>query len=387
MYKPLLLIMLLPCKLFAQNSIDTANLCQGAYYTLEQAITAHQQFATMYHDAATWQHRAAIIKQGIIQGAELTHMPAKIPLHVIVTGTKKLGTYIIENIAIETLPGYYLTGNLYKPVNITKQIAGILSPHGHFHDPDGRFTPDQQRLCATLAQMGAAVFTYDMVGFGDSKQCRHEIPKALKLQTWNSIRALDFLLSLPYVDSTRIGITGASGGGTQTFILTALDNRIKASAPVVMVSAYFFGGCICESGMPIHKRPNSQTSNVEIAASAAPRPMLLVSDGDDWTKNVPNIEYPYIRNIYNYYGKENNVESVYLPADKHDYGPTKRQPVYAFFAKHLALNITPFLKNGLVDETNSMVLPQQDISVWNAAHPIPSNAVMGDEAVMKLLEW
>jgi len=387
MYKLLLVALATPLFAVAQKSNDTSNLCQGDYYTPAQAIKMHEAFAKTYHDAATWQRRAAIIRTGIIEGAELTHMPAKKPLHVIVTGKRKEGNYIIENIALETLPGYYLTGNLYRPADTTMITAGILSPHGHFHEPDGRFQPDEQKLCATLAQMGATVFVYDMVGFGDNKQCAHEIPKAFKLQTWNSIRALDFLLSLPRVDSTRIGITGASGGGTQSFILTALDDRIKVSAPVVMVSAHFFGGCVCESGMPIHKRPNNQTSNVEIAALAAPRPMLLVSDGDDWTKNVPNVEYPYVRNIYTYYGKQGDVENVHLPNEKHDYGPSKRQAVYAFFAKHLALNMSVVQKKGVVDDSNCTVLTQAELGVWNNTHTLPANAVMGDAAVGKLLEW
>src|SRR3984957_5200650 len=295
-------LLLLSCTAsFAQPGPKHPDLYQGAYYTEAQGAQVLRDLSAQYHDQASWEKRAALIRKGIIEGAELQHMPRQ-PLTVLRTGAIKLQGYSVENIAIETLPGYWLTGNLYRPADTLTSMAGILSPHGHFKKPDGRFTADQQKLCATLAKMGATVFTYDMIGYGDNKQCTHEIPKALKLHTYDSIRALDFLLSLPHIDTARIGVTGASGGGTQTILLTALDNRVKVSAPVVMVSAHFFGGCVCESGMPIHRRPTHLTNNVEIASLAAPRPMLLISDDSDWTRNCPKLEYPYIQKIYGWYG-------------------------------------------------------------------------------------
>jgi hypothetical protein len=371
---------------FCQPNPAKPDLCQGSYYTEEQAVRVLQDLSDEYHDRASWEKRAALIRRGILEGAELQHMPRQ-PLTVIRTGVHRQHEYIVENIAIETLPGYYLTGNLYRPARRISSMAGILSPHGHFYHPDGRFQEQEQKLCATLARMGATVFTYDMVGFGDNRQCSHEIPKALKLQTYNSIRALDFLLSLPDIDSSRIAVTGASGGGTQTILLTAIDSRVKVSVPIVMVSAYFFGGCICESGMPIHRRPDHLTNNVEIAALAAPRPMLLISDDSDWTRNCPRVEYPYIRTLYSWYGVPQNVGNVHLTGEKHDLGPSKRQAVYAFLIRQLRLEDKTMLKGSEIDESNSAALSVESLTVFNQQYPRPTGAVSGDEAVMGLLNW
>jgi uncharacterized protein len=371
---------------YTQQNSEKPSLCQGAYYTEDHAAIVLQELHNIYHDRSSWEQRAALIRQGILDGAELNHMPRQ-PIKAIHNGIHKMKGYIVENIALETLPGYYLTGNLYRPEKKMASMAGVLSPHGHFTNPDGRFQEQMQKRCATLAQMGAMVLAYDMVGYGDSKQCSHEMTKVLKLQTYNSIRALDFLISLPHIDTARIAVTGASGGGTQSIILTAIDPRIKISVPVVMVSAYFFGGCNCESGMAIHHRTSHITNNVEIASLAAPRPMLLISDGSDWTKNCPTIEYPYIKRIYSWYGVPQSVENVHLPNEMHDYGFSKRQSMYAFLIKQLALTSEGIMKAGLVNEGLSEVLGVDELTVFNKKYPRPANAVHGDEAVLKLLEW
>jgi poly(3-hydroxybutyrate) depolymerase len=370
--------------LIKMASAQQAELCQGAYFTEAQGKEFLEKHAVK--TKLEWETRAAAIRKQIRKGMDLETMPAKPTSKPIVHSKREMDGYSIENVAFESMPGIYVTGNLYKPLKKQASYAGILCPHGHGENPHGRFREQTQKRCATLARMGAVVFVLDMVGQGDSKYCEHKMPKALKLQAINSVRALDFLMAQPGVDPERIAVTGESGGGTQTFLLAALDDRVKVTAPVVMVSSYFFGGCVCESGLPIHKNGDYQTNNVEIASLTAPRPMLLVSDGGDWTKNTPNVEFPFVQNIYGLYGKRDLVENVHLPDEKHDYGPSKRNAMYVFMAKHLALDLKAVTDpQGKIDETPSKLLEQKDLEVFNAAHPRPANSVMGDEAVMKLL--
>ncbi|MCE6990242.1 S9 family peptidase [Dyadobacter sp. CY323] len=371
------------CVVF-QSAAQTPELCQGAYFTEEEgkAFLEKHQVASRVE----WETRAEKIRKQIRDGMDLNTLPEKPTSKPIVHSRKEMDGYSIENVAFESMPGIYVTGNLYKPLKKQKSYAGILCPHGHGENPHGRFREQTQKRCAMLARMGAIVFVWDMVGQGDSRQCEHKMAKALKLQTINSIRSLDYLLSIPGVDPERVAVTGESGGGTQTFLLAALDNRVKVSVPVVMVSAYFFGGCVCESGLPIHKNGDFQTNNVEIAALAAPRPMILISDGGDWTKNTPVVEFPFIENIYNLYGKKNHLEGVHLADEKHDFGPSKRKAMYGFIAKHLGLDLKAIKdSHGDIDESPAKVLESKDLEVFNEAHPRPANAVMGDEAVMELL--
>mgnify|MGYP006144896771 FL=1 len=376
--------------LFFQCSIAFTQenmLCQGAYWTEDEGAIFMNQTASTWTSQADWEKRAEVIREGIIKGMKLEQMPARTaPFNTIIHSTREMDGYIVENIAIESFPGFFITGNLYRPLNpapFTKSPA-ILSVHGH--GPDLRFGESMQKRSAAFARMGAVVFAYDMIGYGDSKQVDHKIPIALTLQTYNSQRVIDYLISRPDVDPERIGVTGESGGGTQTILITALDPRIKVSAPVVMVSAYFFGGCTCESGMPIHKSVDHQTNNVEIAALAAPRPMLLVSDGGDWTKNNPRIEFPYVQKVYSTYQVESRVDNVHLAGERHDYGKNKRAAVYNFFGHYLGLNAGRIPYQDGFDESFVTLLSADELRVFNNQHPIPSSALKGDKAVMNFLK-
>ena len=318
-------------------------LSQGAFYTEEQGRAKLAELGRTYSDRAGWEKRARTIRQGILWGAGLDPLPERTPLKPVFRGERPHDGYSVENVAFESTPGFRVTGNLYRPWprKADARYAAVLLAHGHSPDPsnDGRFHESKQKLGGMLARAGAVVLAFDMVGYGEATQHEHKTDVTLRLQLWNGMRALDFLESLPEVDRARIGMTGESGGGTQTFLLTAVDPRIAVSVPVVMVSAHFFGGCVCESGMPIHRSPTHETNNVEIAATAAPRPQLIVSDGADWTKNVPEVEFPYIRNVYRLYGAEAQVENLHLANEKHDYGPSKRAGAYAFLGRHLGLDL------------------------------------------------
>jgi pimeloyl-ACP methyl ester carboxylesterase len=361
-------------------------LCQGAYWTEDEAAVFMKKTASTWSTQADWEKRSEVIRAGIIQGLKLEQMPKRdAPFNPIIHSTRKLDGYIVENIAIESFPGFFITGNLYRPSNSApfQKSPAILSVHGH--GPDLRFGESMQKRSAAFARMGAVVFAYDMIGYGDSKQTTHKMPIAALLQTYNSQRVIDYLISREDVDPEQIGVTGESGGGTQTILITALDPRIKVSAPVVMVSAYFFGGCECESGMPIHKSENHQTNNVEIAALAAPRPLLLVSDGGDWTKNTPRIEFPYVQKVYATYEAESRADNVHLAGERHDYGKNKRAAVYNFFGHYLGLNAGRIPYQDGFDESFVTLLSKDELRVFTEKNPIPDRALKGDDEVMQFL--
>ena len=349
-----------------------------------------------FPDRPAWAAYATHLRTRIQEAVGLAPWPRRTSLNAVIRNRREHDGYTVENVAFESAPGIFVTGNLYRPlVSPSGKQPVILSTHGHAkkvvspedYDTHARFAPYVQIRCAHLARMGAIVFSIDMFAYGEGIQLygqdAHRDPRALTIHVWNGMRALDFLLSLEGADATRVAVSGESGGGTQTFLLAALDPRVTVSAPVVMVSAHFFGGCPCESGLPIHCGADYFANNVMIAALTAPRPQLLVSDGKDWTLNTPRVEFPFLQKIYSYYGAANAVANVHLPDEGHDYGPSKRDAVYRFFATQLRLNLAAITDTaGKIDESHLTLERAAALRVFTADFPVPPHALHDAAAIV-----
>ena len=269
-----------------------------------------------------------------------------------VSSIRKYDGYTVQNFCMKTVPGRTVCGSIYAPLSKGKH-ALIICPDGHFNG--GRYRKDEQQRLATLARMGAVCVDYDLYGWGESADevgtAAHQTAEAHVMQAVNGERILNWMIKRKDVDTKRVGVNGGSGGGTHTVLLTVLDNRITAAAPTVSLSSWFDGGCPCESGKPI-QLSGGGTCNPELLAMFAPRPVLVVSDGGDWTESVPRLEYPYLQRIYGFYNAKDNVRNVHLPKEHHDFGINKRNAVYEFFVDvfHLNKKMLDESKVTIVDE-------------------------------------
>ncbi len=370
-----------------------------------------------------WSRRTDRVRRQILVSLGLWPMPARTPLNAVIYGRRDQGDYTVEKVYFESAPGLFVAGNLYRPKGKSGRVPGVLCPHGHWDD--GRFTDagaDQvrrdiaagaerfedggrsplQARCVTLARMGCVVFHYDMLGYADSQQLSMDLvhgfakqrpamndpehwgffsPQAesrfesvMGLQAWDSIRALDFLESLPDIDSSRLAVTGASGGGTQTFILGAIDPRPAVAFPAVMVSTAMQGGCTCENACGLRVG----TGNVEFAALFAPKPLGMTA-ANDWTVEMPTKGFPELRRLYEMLGARENVMLKAVPQFGHNYNYVSREAMYGWFNKHLALGLEePVL------ETDYPRLTRSELTVWDDQHPRPQG---GDDFERNILQW
>ncbi len=288
-----------------------------------------------------WTPRAAYLREHVLASAGLLPLPERTALNPTVFDEIRHDDYSVSKVYFESLPGFLVTGNLYRPVGGDGPFPAVLSPHGHWTYGRLENTPlvSGPGRAINLARQGFVVFSYDMIGYNDSHQLTHTFGGRREslwglslagLQLWNSIRALDFLQSLSYVKREAIGATGESGGGTQTFLLAAADERVAVAAPVNMISLHMQGGCLCENPPGLRL----DTTNVELAATIAPRPLLMISATGDWTNETLELEFPAVRAIYALSGAEDRVRAVRFQAE-HNYNKDSREAMYAWMGRWL----------------------------------------------------
>jgi hypothetical protein len=338
--------------------------------------TLDDRFAPPHFSSAEqWNARRAYLREHVLASAGLFPMPEKTPLLPEIFREIKKSDYTIAKVYFESLPGFFVTGNLYRPLG-DGPFPAVLSPHGHW--AYGRLENTSLNSgpgrAINLARQGFVVFTYDMVGYNDSQQVPHTFTGKREhlwglslsgLQLWNSIRSIDFLESLPYVRRDAIAMTGESGGGTQTFLASAVDDRIAVSVPVNMISLHMQGGCLCENPPGLRL----ETTNVEIAATIAPRPLLMISAAGDWTAETLENEFPAVRAIYNLFDAGDRVQAVRITAD-HNYNKDSREAMYAWMARWLQ-NKPPDVK---VAERSFTPESIPNLLVFHG-RALPSNAV------------
>ena len=312
--------------------------------------------SSLYADKAAWEARKDTLRKEVRARLGIDKLLAVCSKDAPEYGKiRKFDGYTVQNFRLKTANGHTVCGSIYAPKGKGKHPL-IICPNGHFSN--GRYGTVQQQRLATLARMGAICVDYDLWGWGESADevgsKAHQTPEAHVMQALNGIRILDWMIQRKDVDKTRVGVNGGSGGGTQSVLLSVLDDRYTACCPVVSVSSWFDGGCPCESGMPI-QLAGGGTCNAELAAMFAPKPMMLVSDGGDWTSTTPELEYPYIKRIYGFYGAADKVMNVHLPKERHDFGPNKRNAVYKFFIETFKLDASKLDEDKVViEEENAL---------------------------------
>ena len=326
--------------------------------------------SSLYNNKEQWEARRDTLRREVRQRLELdkfldscvvkkdkkavsTGFQGNLVRPVILSKIRKHDGYTTQNICIELTPGQHLFGTIYASLKKGKH-ALIVCPDGHW---PYRYRKDEQQRLGTLARMGAVCVDFDLYGWGESQQevGDHHSSRAHVYQAACGYILLDWMLkNRKDIDTERVGVMGGSGGGTHTVLLSLLDERVTASAPVVHLASHFDGGCPCESGMPVQLSAGG-TCEPELAAVIAPKPMLVVSDGGDWTSSVPTLEFPYLQRIYSFYGAQDKVRNVHLPNERHDFRENKRKAVYDFFIDVFGLD------RSMLDESKIEIEPEETL--------------------------
>ena len=336
-----------------------------------------------YDDRASWEQRAAEVKAEALKILNLDPFVRGLVADpdIRIGVIEKFDGYTAQNFALETLPGLYVCGTIYAPLKAKGKRPLIISPAGHW--PDARYRADQQYRMATFARMGAVAVDMDIVAWGESEhqlgKPAHEAPYAMQVQVlWSKVVTDWILATRKDVDVERMAATGGSGGGTHTLMIALVDGRFSVLAPVVHLVSHFDGGCPCESGRPVTLAAGGSAMPELLAAVMAPKPVITVSDGGDWTRTYPTLEQPYLHRIWGFYNAQHNLRNAHFEKERHDYGPNKRMAVYRFFADHLGLDFSQ------VDEEKVVIRPNEALQTFRGE--LPEGAVRSAQEIEQIIK-
>jgi len=278
------------------------------------------------------------------------------PLNPSIRGRIQAEKYTIEKVIFESLPGFYVTANLYRP-NQPGRYPGVLLQAGHTQE--GK--PEGQRLAANLSLKGFVVLAFDPVGQGEREQTYdRRVDRALagwsvpehiqagaqsllagesvaRYFIWDAKRALDYLASRPEVDAARLGAVGCSGGGALTAFIGALDARLKAVAPACFINSYrlLFAGSNPDSEMSL---PNFLFRGLDMAdyvELSAPAPwLILATEGDYFTPAGARLVYEEARRWYGLYGAEDKLR-LFVGGGPHGTPLETREAIYEWMIRWL----------------------------------------------------
>jgi len=280
---------------------------------------------------ADWETRRPGVRRKLLYMLGLDPLPPRTPLNLRVTGRHERPGFTVENIVFESLPGLYVTANLYLPADLEGKAPAILYVCGHSKGKFGVKTVYQYHG-EWFARHGYICLVMDTIWWGEIRGAHHGAYYYRRydwysrgytpagVEVWNGMRAVDLLSSRPDVDTTRIGITGISGGGAMSWFGGAVDERIDVVVPVLgtgTIANYIADRSIDENCDCIYPVNQFRLSLVEMFGLIAPRPLLILNaDQDIYFPPAGYREFVHImRKLYRLYGKPGNL------ADWEEHGP------------------------------------------------------------------
>jgi dienelactone hydrolase len=324
------LLFLLPVLAFAAPppAQPVANRLLGEYFAREVASIEAQPPLTP-SSLAEWEIQRAAMKRELAGMLGLDPMPERTPLHAIMTGELALEGIVVEKLHFQSMPGLYVTGNLFRPAQPSGQLPAILYVCGHsdVKAKDGSSLGNKthyQHHGAWFARHGYVCLVIDTVQLGEIRGEHHGTYRLGKwwwisrgytpagVEAWNGIRALDYLVSRPDVDADKLGITGRSGGGAYSWWVAALDDRIKVAVPTAGITTlrnHVIDGAVeghCDCMFMVNTRSWDYD---RVAALLAPRPLLIANTDKDTIFPLDGVVSVYnsVRRLYKSLGAEAKI--------------------------------------------------------------------------------